>query len=320
MRVFRITIIFCLIAVLSSCAFQKYKPSPISPVDLAASFDSRTLSDPDLHEFIASRSQRPLATWPLKKWNIADLTLAAFFFNPALQIARSRVAEAEGAIVTAGMRPNPNAGGDVGGEKSADPANNPWIAGAGFSLPIETAGKRRHRITQAQRLADSARWTLAGTAWTVRSQVRSAILDYVAAQNGLAALKSELQVRSDQVTLLQQRLDLGMISRPEVNNARIVRSQTFLAVRGAEGRISQTKAALAATIGIPTVALNDIEVAWPNFEALPQTASLQSAEMRKDAVLNRIDISRALSDYAAAEATLQVEVSKQYPDLELSPA
>src|SRR2546426_5808279 len=35
-------------------------------------------------------------------------TLAAFYYNPALAIARGHLSEAEAAIVTAGARPNPS--------------------------------------------------------------------------------------------------------------------------------------------------------------------------------------------------------------------
>ena len=35
--------------------------------------------------------------------------------------------------------------------------------------------------------------------------------------------------------------------------------------------------------------------------------------------LNRLDVRRALAQYAAAEANLQLEISKQYPDLQIGP-
>jgi outer membrane protein TolC len=248
-------------------------------------------------------------------WSLSDLTLAAFYYNPSLQIARAHLAEVEAAIVTAGMRPNPSLSGDLGGESQ----DSPWIAGVGFSLPLETAGKRRHRVSQAERQADAARWAVASTAWTVRSQVRSAMVDYLAAIQSLALTKTELQVRAEQVHLLEQRLNVGMISLPDVNNARILHSQTVLAVRAAEGRISQSQAALAGAMGVPVTALNEIDIVWPSFNQLPSAMSLSPDNIRRDAVLNRIDIQRALSDYAVTEAALQLEIAKQYPDLELSP-
>jgi len=111
-----------------------------------------------------------------------------------------------------------------------------------------------------------------------------------------------------------------MISRPEVNNARILHLQAVLAVRAAEGKISQARAALAAAIGVPAAALNGIEITWPTLDRPPSAASLSPGDIRRDAVLNRIDIHRALAEYAASESALQLEIAKQYPDLELNPA
>ena len=46
---------------------------------------------------------------------------------------------------------------------------------------------------------------------------------------------------------------------------------------------------------------------------------LTSAEIRQQALLGRADILGALADYAAAEAALQLEIAKQYPDVHFSP-
>jgi outer membrane protein TolC len=42
-------------------------------------------------------------------------------------------------------------------------------------------------------------------------------------------------------------------------------------------------------------------------------------EIQRNALLNRLDIRRSLAQYAAAEADLQLEISKQYPDLQIGP-
>ena len=301
---------------LSGCAFQNYRPAPLSPQAMAASLQSRKLSDDGLHTFIDKTAPSSTATWPIPQWDLGHLTLAAFYFNPALDIARTRVAEAEAAVVTAGARPNPSIRGDLGGETAPE---TPWIAGLGFSLPIETAGKRRYRRTTAERLADVARWNLATTAWSIRAHVRSALVEHLTAARNLALLRTEEQVRAEQVHLLEQRLAVGMIPRPEVDAARIQQTQTLLAVRTAEGRLSQAQAMLAAAIGIPTASLDQIELSWPQFDQLPSAGSLTTASIRQDAVLDRLDIRRALADYAVSEAALRLEIAKQYPDVDLGP-
>jgi len=218
--------------------------------------------------------------------------------------------------VTAGARPNPGVSADVGGETAPE---SPWIAGFGFSVPLETAGKRRHRVTQAERLADVARWDLAGAAWNVRVQVRSALLEYVAAGRSLTLLQAEERSRAEQAHLLEQRLAVGMISRPEADLARLQHTQALLALSAVKGRTAQSQAALAAAIGVPAAALQGIHIAWPAFDQPPAAASLAPAAIQQDAVLNRLDIRRALAEYSGSEAALQLEIARQYPDFNLGP-
>src|SRR6185437_5483680 len=312
----KIAVVLCAAGALSGCAFQKYRLAPLSPVETAASLQARTLADPGLHAFMREKAVPPPANWPLPQWGLRELTLAAFNFNPALQVARARVSEAEAAIVTAGARPNPGVSADVGGETAPE---SPWIAGFGFSVPLETAGKRRHRVTQAERLADVARWDLAGAAWNVRVQVRSALLEYVAAGRSLALLQAEERSRAEQAYLLEQRLAVGMISRPEADLARLQHTQALLALGAAKERAAQSQAALAAAIGVPAAALQGIHIVWPAFDQPPTAASLAPAAIQQDAVLNRLDIRRALAEYSGSEAALQLEIARQYPDFNLGP-
>jgi len=302
---------------LASCAAQKYRSVPLAPARTAASLESRSLADPSLREFLVANSQPPPATWPLPQWNLADLTLAAFYYNPALRITRKRVFEAEAAIVTASARPNPHLSGDIGGETAPE---SPWVAGLGFSLPLEMAGKRAHRISAAERLADVAHWDLASTAWKTRAQVRAALGEYLAANRSLELLQGEERLRAEQVALFEQRLTVGMIPRPEVDAARIEYTRVRLGVRGASGRASQAQVSLAAAIGVPQTALNGVNIVWTEFDQPPTIASLPPKTIQEDAVLNRLDIRQALTEYSAAEAALQVEIAKQYPDLDLGPS
>ena len=229
MQSLKIAILLCTLSGLAGCAFQKYRAKPLSPPQTSAALEARTLSDPGLRQFLAAGS-RPSSSWHLAEWDLPSLTLAAFYYNPALQIARARVAQAEAAIVTARARPNPNLSGDAGGETAPE---SPWIAGFVGSLPLETAGKRGHRITAAQRAADVARWDLAVSAWKVRAQVRSTLLEYMAAGRNLNLLQAEERLRAEQLQLLEHRLAVGMIPRPEVDTVRMQHTQALLAMQAA---------------------------------------------------------------------------------------
>jgi outer membrane protein, heavy metal efflux system len=65
--------------------------------------------------------------------------------------------------------------------------------------------------------------------------------------------------------------------------------------------------------------LRGAQFSWPGMDNPPTAESLSPEEVQRDAVLNRLDIRRALAQYAAAEAGLQLEIAKQYPDISIGP-
>jgi outer membrane protein TolC len=188
-----------------------------------------------------------------------------------------------------------------------------------FAVPVETGGKRGHRIQLARNLDQAARLDLADSAWKIRSGVRVALLNLLVSSRNLELLRSEDEIRAEQVKMLEQRLSVGEIPRPEFDLARIEGSKTHLAISTAEGQVAEAKAALAASIGVPLAGLNGFDFSWSDLDAPPSTESLSSNEIQRDAVLNRLDVRRSLAQYAAAEADLQLEIARQYPDLQIGP-
>jgi outer membrane protein TolC len=295
---------------LSGCAARRYQAVPIVPTETASKLQMRSLGDPGLRAFVEKDVGHAVTPWPPKTWDLATLSLAALYFNPSLEAARARVAESQAAIVTAGARPNPSLSITPG-------IPSPYLFNIDFSVPIETAGKRGHRIQSARNLDQAARFDLADSAWKVRSGVRIALLNYLLASRSLDLLRSEEQIRGDQVNILEQRFSVGEIPRPEVDLARIELSKAHLAINTVEGQLS--KAALAASIGISVAGLQGLDFLWTDLDSPPSAESLSLVGIQRDAVLNRLDVRRSLAQYAAAEADLQLEISKQYPDLQIGP-
>jgi outer membrane protein TolC len=95
-------------------------------------------------------------------------------------------------------------------------------------------------------------------------------------------------------------------------------TQALLAMQAAEERVSRAETSLAAGIGVPTAGLMGINFAWPAFSQAP-AANFTAARIQQDAVLNRLDIRRALADYATSEAVLRLQIARQYPDFNLGP-
>ena len=297
---------------LAGCAMRRYQPSPIAASATASQFESRSLADDGLRSFEEKNLGQPVPSWPPKAWNLQTLSIAALYFNPTLDLARARLARADAAIITAGARPNPTVGVSPG-------IPSPYLLTFDFAVPIETAGKRGYRVQSARNLDQAARLDLADSGWTVLSGVRLALLNYLLASRNLELSRSEERVRADQVNILERILSAGEIPRLDIDMARIELLKTEVAIRTVEGQVADAKAALAAALGIPSTGLLDAEFSWPDLDTPPTPETLSATDIQRDAVLNRLDVRRSLAQYAAAEADLQLEIAKQYPDVNIGP-
>src|ERR1700730_17986058 len=87
---------------LAGCAVQKYHAVPIDANATASRFESRNLADSGLKAFEEENLGHSISPWPPESWDLQTLSLAALYFNPALESARARIALSKAAIVTAG--------------------------------------------------------------------------------------------------------------------------------------------------------------------------------------------------------------------------
>lgn len=311
-----IALVLPLLAFASGCAPYKYHPAPIAPPALAASLESRSLDDPGLGAWMGEAAGFEPPAWPMTAWDLSTLTLAAYYFNTDMDVARTNAAVADAAIKTAAMKPNPSVGADAGYETAAE---SPYLLGFDFSMPFETAGKRGYRIAEATHLSDAGQLQVAETAWMVRSRVRTALVDLLFAEKTAVLLHEQESLQSRYVDLLEARFQAGEIPLPEVTAARIDLTNLRQALRAAEGQVGTARAALAAAVGIPLSGLTGKTVNWAGVDEPPTPGALPALDVRATAVENRIDVQRALAQYEAAQSRLQLEVARQYPDIDLGP-
>lgn len=299
-------------ATLAGCV--RYHAQPLVAAKVAADYESRSLAEAGLRGFL--ETNRVTGEWPRRVWELESLTLAAFYFSPELDLARAQWGTARAGLRTAGQRPNPTL--------TASPQYNattltpsPWVAAFNLDIPIETAGKRGHRLTQAQHLSDAAKLNIAATAWQVRGKLRRALVDLCAADALERLLFAQRAALEQGVKLLEAQLAAGAVSPAEVTRERIALDTTRLAAQDAKRQRAESRVALAEAIGVPVAALASVEISFAGLDRVPPAPDTPAT--RRQALLNRADVLAALSDYAASEAALRLEVAKQYPDLHLNP-
>lgn len=294
----------------------RFEPRPIAPAETAAHFEQRELDNPALRTFLEKNLSRELTTWPLTEWNLETLTLAAFYYNPSLEIARTQWGVARAGEITARQRPNPTLRFKPEYE---DPAEDfsPWILGGSLDIPIETAGKRGKRLTRAQCLSEAARFRIITRAWEIRSRVRHALLTNQIADESRTLLQQQDSLQTNTVGLVEAQLQSGEISAFEATQARLTALETRLALRDAEQQAAVARGQLAEAVGVPVSALEGVTFRFEDLTHFP--AAPPDVQSRHCAVTSRADLLALLAEYAASEADLRLEIARQYPDIHLNP-
>ncbi|MDE2201604.1 MAG: TolC family protein [Burkholderiaceae bacterium] len=302
---------------LSACALDRYDPRPLSTESVANAYTARSLNAPELREYIRQHYPSAAEAWPPSRWDPQSLTLAAFYFNPDLEAARAKFATAEAATTTAAQRPNPTLQLPLQRTLNPKDGDSPWTLGIALDIPIETGGKRDHRIREATHLSSAARFQVANAAWGVRSQLRTQLLNLWFAGERTQLLGQQLELDKRTVDMLERRLLVGDASPWEVNQQRLAVMQAQTDLLSAQRDAAAARVQVATVLGLRAGALDNVELDLTEF-ARPFPA-LPADTLRSQALLNRADVQAGLAQYEASQSALQLEVAKQYPDIHLGP-
>jgi cobalt-zinc-cadmium efflux system outer membrane protein len=311
----KLGIFFMGLALMTGCVV--FHQHSISPSQTASDFESRILSSAELKKFIEQNLHKEVIPWPPESWDFTMLTLVAFYYHPDLDVARARWGVSEAGVITAGGRPNPTLGASSGFITNQESGVNPWLYGFSLYIPIETAGKRGYRLAQATHLLTAARLNIAATAWQVRSRLRTSLVNLYAASHSETLLKKQETIQEEIVRLLEKRLATGEVSLPDVTQGHISLNQVRLSLREIQRQSAESLVQVASSLGLPITAVEGINLSFNFIERTP--VNLPSNDIRRQALLNRVDILAALSEYEAAQSALELEIAKQYPDIRIGP-
>ncbi len=281
-----------MVCALSSCA--RYAPAPI---------DSGRRADRLLGARLSARS-----------WTLRDLEAEAVRRSSEVAQARAQYETARAAIRTAGESPNPTL--------AASPQIvTPWAGlipgtyGVDIDWQFETAGKRSRRIDLAHENARAAAAHVVDAIWKARSTARTAFVDLAAAQQRVKLL-TEVTTQQDQLLhVFDERIAAGEESRIIQAQPRLLQAQYHVQQADAVKSETLARAALAQSLELSVAGLARANFVFPDLARAPRNVAIR----RRDALTRRADVLAALANYAAAEATLHLEIAKQYPDIHLGP-
>lgn len=314
MRLFASILLFASLCC-AGCSALRAHPAD-DGVPSASTFLSRSLRAPGLARFLRVYLHRD-ASEP--RWGLEKLTLAALYYAPDLDLARARTEAARAAVITAGTGPNPTI--TLTPQYAVNPGDgySPWSYGFGLDLPFVTAGKQKLATVRAQRLAEASRLGLANTAWQVRSRVRAALVDALVDAQEVAVLRREVAAEQDLATVFAQRFAVGAISQPRLDETRTALANARVALAQAQGAALAARAALADAVGVPATALDGLSLDWTGLLHPLPTTGMSGGRLQRLGLWNRLDLRRALLEYAASRDALALAIAGRVPNLHLGP-
>jgi outer membrane protein TolC len=293
-------------------------PSPVPADASARALLQRRLDDPRLQRFIAATGGLS-ADAAAAPWDLDHLVLAALYFHPELGVARSRLQIAQAHARVVRTRPAPSLGVSLGRGAAAALAS-PWVVGAAIDLLIEPGQRRHLRAAEADALVGAARADLQQAAWQVRARVASALLDNWAAQRRLEPLRQQLDLQARRADLVGRRVAAGASPREDERREAAQRDLYAVALAQTEADLGQSRADLAQAIGVPLAALEGVELSFDGLDRSPDIdLDAAAGALLQQALRGRADLLEALAQVDAAQAGLQSELSRRWPDLRIGP-
>jgi outer membrane protein, heavy metal efflux system len=310
--------------VLAGCARPHFEPKPIDVDKISAKLAAKDITDEKFQQYLLTHGYQP-ADLPISNWGLDELTLCALYFHPKLDVAKAELAHNQALIDAAQSKPAPSLNGHLGHSNLKNGDSDPWAYGLSVEIPIETGGKRALATEQARKQADIARMEIADMAWQLRSQIETDLLRYQQNIATVALLNEEASIRDEIVAMLQKRLDKGLASSSDVSREQLNQAQSRAALRHAQSKQAGIHASIVSDVGLNPEKITQLPIKATDIKQVlaQQAAVLNDAfidkHLQTNALLNRIDMRHAITNYEIAETSIRQAIAKQYPDFSLSP-
>jgi multidrug efflux system outer membrane protein len=268
-----------------------------------------------------------LATW----WQQFDDPLLTELIGRAtagnLQIAQSlaRLAQAREARVQAGADLLPTVNGSAGAGRNFTRATGAagggssgttdLSLGADASWQADIFGGVKRGLEAARANEAAARFDLEGVRTSVAAEVATNYIDARLAQARLQIAKSTLSIQDENLQIADWRVQAGLVSALDVEQARAQRAQTAAGIPLLETSYLQAVARLGTLTGqAPGALRSEIETIAP----IPRGPDSIVIGIPADTLRRRPDVRSAERQLAAATARIGVAQASLYPALSIS--
>lgn len=301
---------------LSACSFQQYQAKPIDPQANLAKIADRDPNSPAFHEFLISRGVKP-DQLPLQTWGLEELFYCALFFHPSINLSKAKSHAATLSVATTAKSAIPTINANLARSNDPDPIKKPYALGLSIDMPLDIANKRQIRVDSAKHLVDIVELQIAQTGWEIRSRLTQTWQDYQAKLDQIRVLSEEQAQYQSILEIYKKRVELGYTSNVELSTASIQMQINAIGLNQAKQQLQTLHHQLASHTGLTLAQFDKLTLKRVTSNQSIQDWSLP--DLKKNALLNRLDLRIALLRYASMEAKLKLEIANQYPDLIISP-
>lgn len=263
----------------------------------------QTQNSPSQIELVTAQAKAPTKTLTLDA--AIEFALAA---NPELSAAANELRAVEGAVIQAGVLPNPDISTLV--EDTQNKATRTTTVQ--INQLIELGGKRAARIASAERGRDVATAGLAAKRLDVRASVVGAFFDVLVAQERLQQVQDLLSLAQRATQAASRRVTAGKISPVEETKARVAEAASRIELNQAKGDLASARKRLAATWGSSTPQFDQVE---GRTDSLPEILSTEEIERRLN---NAPALARARHEADRFAALTELERARRIPNVTVS--
>ncbi|MGE4286924.1 MAG: TolC family protein [Phycisphaerae bacterium] len=234
--------------------------------------------------------------------------------NPTLKAYSYDIRAAEARTLQAGLGPNPEleveaenfaGSGSTGGFDSAETTIS-------ISQLIEVGNKAQKREKVASLESRMSRQDYEMKRIQTLSDVRTAFIELLAAQERAALLSELVSVSQQALSIVEQRVEAGTDSPLEKTRAAVGVSAAKIEQKQATGELTKAKIALASFWGCEQPAFTKVE------GSLDTSAEIPDIELLQQQLLNSPRLKLIAAEIAVNRATTELEKAKAKPDVSIA--
>ena len=296
--------------VVSACTVgPDYRPPPTGSLQVPATWYQRS----------AQGEPADLSRWwdqfndPLLSRLIGEASAS----NLDLALSSSRLVQARESLVQAraGLVPTAGASASAGRTVGAGNDRSSFSLGADASWEVDLFGRIRRGIEAAGADAESVWYDREALRIAITAELAANYVDARLAQEQLALARENLAIAEDNLQIAQWRVQAGLASSLDSEQARAARAQAAAAIPGLEQQFASDTYRIAVLTGrAPGTLTAELGVVKP----VPRGPRDVAAGIPADTLRQRPDVRANERSLAAATARIGVAEAQLYPALRLS--